>query len=66
MQDVTDRTIDTPLPLRPQRARVETPRRRVALVGAPEDVARAVRYLLENDYLTGVVLPVDGGFRFGI
>ena len=30
-------------------------------VGNPADVARAVRYLLEEDYLTGVVLPVDGG-----
>lgn len=38
---MTDRTIDTPLRLRPARTRAETPRRRVALVGAPEDVARA-------------------------
>ena len=30
-------------------------------VGSPADVARAVRYLLEEDYLTGVVIPVDGG-----
>jgi pteridine reductase len=29
--------------------------------GHPEDVARAVRFLMENDYLTGVCLPVDGG-----
>lgn len=29
--------------------------------GEPTDVGRAVRYLLEDDYLTGVVLPVDGG-----
>ena len=29
--------------------------------GHPEDVARAVRFLIENDYLTGVCLPVDGG-----
>ena len=29
--------------------------------GDPGDVARAVRFLLEEDYLTGVVLPVDGG-----
>jgi len=29
--------------------------------GSPEDVARAVRYLAEEEYLTGVVLPVDGG-----
>jgi pteridine reductase len=29
--------------------------------GSPEDVARAVRFLCEQDYLTGVCLPVDGG-----
>ena len=34
--------------------------------GAPEDVARAVRFLLESPNLTGVFLPVDGGYRFGI
>lgn len=35
-----------------------TPLRRL---GSPEDVLRAVLFLLENDYITGVVLPVDGG-----
>lgn len=30
--------------------------------GAPEDIAAAVQFLLaEGDYITGVVLPVDGG-----
>ncbi|MFO0981872.1 MAG: SDR family oxidoreductase [Planctomycetota bacterium] len=29
--------------------------------GTPEDVARAVRYLIEAPYVTGVILPVDGG-----
>jgi len=29
--------------------------------GDPADVARAVLYLLKEDYLTGVCLPVDGG-----
>jgi pteridine reductase len=29
--------------------------------GTLADAARAVRYLLEEDYLTGVCLPVDGG-----
>ncbi len=29
--------------------------------GEPADVARAVLFLAENDYLTGAVLPVDGG-----
>lgn len=35
-----------------------TPLRRL---GSPDDVVRAVLFLLENDYVTGVVLPVDGG-----
>ncbi len=29
--------------------------------GAPEHVAEAVLFLCRNDYVTGVVLPVDGG-----
>lgn len=29
--------------------------------GTPADVARAVRYLVESEYVTGTVLPVDGG-----
>lgn len=31
--------------------------------GRPEDVARAVIFLLENDYITGETLVVDGGFQ---
>lgn len=30
-------------------------------LGAPEDVVRAVLFLLDHDYITGTVLPVDGG-----
>jgi pteridine reductase len=29
--------------------------------GTPEHVAHAVVFLVENDYVTGVCLPVDGG-----
>lgn len=29
--------------------------------GSPENVAQAVSFLLENDFVTGVCLPVDGG-----
>jgi pteridine reductase len=29
--------------------------------GSPEDVASAVVFLAENDYLNGLILPVDGG-----
>ena len=31
--------------------------------GAAEDVAHAITMLIENDYITGVVLPCDGGLR---
>jgi NAD(P)-dependent dehydrogenase (short-subunit alcohol dehydrogenase family) len=30
-------------------------------VGRPDDVAMAVEYLINADYVTGTVLPVDGG-----
>ncbi|MEX1019295.1 MAG: SDR family oxidoreductase [Litorilinea sp.] len=33
--------------------------------GSPADVTRAVRYLVEADFVTGDVLTVDGGERFG-
>ncbi len=29
--------------------------------GAPEDIVRAVLFLIESDYITGTVIPVDGG-----
>jgi pteridine reductase len=29
--------------------------------GSPENVAHAVKFLIENDFVTGVCLPVDGG-----
>ncbi|NHQ87201.1 pteridine reductase [Iodobacter sp. HSC-16F04] len=29
--------------------------------GSPEDLAQAIHFLLEAPYLTGVILPVDGG-----
>lgn len=33
----------------------------VKRVGEPENIAHAVVFLLENDFVTGVCLPVDGG-----
>jgi pteridine reductase len=33
--------------------------------GRPDNVAHAVAFLLENDYITGVCLPVDGGRTLG-
>jgi NAD(P)-dependent dehydrogenase (short-subunit alcohol dehydrogenase family) len=31
----------------------------------PDDVAAAVEYLVRADYVTGTVLPVDGGPAMG-
>ena len=31
-------------------------------IGKGEDIANAVMYLVENDYVTGIDLPVNGGF----
>lgn len=31
-------------------------------VGRPEDVAEAIRYLISAQFVTGTILPVDGGF----
>jgi pteridine reductase len=30
-------------------------------LGRPENIAQAVVFLAENDYITGICLPVDGG-----
>jgi pteridine reductase len=37
----------------------------LARLGHPEDVAQAVLYLAQAEYVTGVVLPVDGGRHLG-
>lgn len=44
-------------------AEIERTRRQIPLgrVGAPEDVAGAVRFLARADYVTGEVIVVDGG-----
>lgn len=33
----------------------------LARTGQPQDIAQAILYLLEASYVTGVILPVDGG-----
>ena len=43
-----------------QRARI-TKRIPLRHEGSPDDVARAVRFLCEEDFLNGVILPIDGG-----
>jgi len=37
----------------------------VGRAGRPENVAQAVVFLVENDFVTGVCLPVDGGRSIG-
>jgi 3-oxoacyl-[acyl-carrier protein] reductase len=32
-------------------------------LGQPEEVAHTVRYILENDYLSGRVIELDAGLR---
>lgn len=39
----------------------EVARTRLRRAGEPRDISAAVRYLAINDYVTGTVLPVDGG-----
>jgi len=36
----------------------ETPLKRI---GSPKDVAEAIQFLVESDFITGAILPVDGG-----
>ena len=37
----------------------------VKRIGSPQNVAQAVISLIENDFITGVCLPVDGGRMLG-
>jgi NAD(P)-dependent dehydrogenase (short-subunit alcohol dehydrogenase family) len=43
------------------RRQAQTARIPLGRSGTPADVARAVRFLCEEDYLTGACIPVDGG-----
>lgn len=46
--------------------RIEFFRKRSLLkkIGSPEDIAKAVRFLLfESEFMTGSIIPVDGGYR---
>ena len=36
----------------------------VGRIGKAEEVATAVLFLVENEYVTGIDLPVGGGFCF--
>jgi pteridine reductase len=43
------------------RRRTLTARIPLGRAGEPGDVAQAIRYLADADFVTGAVLPVDGG-----
>jgi pteridine reductase len=43
-----------------ERARIEATIP-LARTGTPQDLAQAIHFLLEAPYVTGVILPVDGG-----
>ena len=47
-----------------EKERFETILTKVPLgrAGTPEDIAKAVKFLYEADYITGYILPVDGGW----
>jgi NAD(P)-dependent dehydrogenase (short-subunit alcohol dehydrogenase family) len=34
-------------------------------IGRPQDIADAVHYLIDSNFTTGIVLPVDGGMSAG-
>jgi len=48
-----------------QAARRATARTILQRTGEPQDVVDAVRYLLTSPYVTGAILPVDGGRQYG-
>jgi 3-oxoacyl-[acyl-carrier protein] reductase len=47
-----------------EKERFEEVLKRVPLgrAGKPEDIAEAVKFLADADYVTGVIIPVDGGW----
>ncbi len=52
---------ETPEPERAETAAALTSGTALGRIGSPADVAQAVRYLADAHYVTGSVLPVDGG-----
>lgn len=49
----------------PEQRHQEIERTLLKREGRPENVADAVLFLARNDYVTGVILPVDGGRLYG-
>lgn len=64
VNSVSPGVIDTPMNARFSEEEMRSLQEEIPAgrLGSGEDVARAVVYLEENDYVTGIDLPVNGGF----
>ena len=56
--------IDTPMNAHFSQAEMEALKEEIPMgrIGVGEDIAKAVLFLEENDYITGIDIPVNGGF----
>ncbi len=64
VNSVSPGVIDTPMNAHFSAEEINALREEIPLgrIGTGEDVAKAVLYLAENEYVTGIDLPVNGGF----
>ncbi|MBR2646887.1 MAG: SDR family oxidoreductase [Clostridia bacterium] len=64
VNSVSPGVIDTPMNAHFSTEEMQSLKEEIPMgrIGSGDDVARAVLYLEENDYVTGVDLPVNGGF----
>ncbi len=64
VNSISPGVIDTPMNSRFSAEEMTTLKEEIPMgrIGTGEDVANAVMYLEENDYVTGIDLPVNGGF----
>lgn len=58
--------VDTPMFQRIPKDRVEKYRRRIPAgrIGSPDEIAKMVLAIIDNDYVNGTTVEVDGGFSF--
>lgn len=64
VNSVSPGVIDTPMNAHFSKEEMQALQEEIPMgrIGSGEDVAKAVLYLEENDYVTGIDLPVNGGF----
>ena len=64
MNCVSPGVIDTPMNARFSAEEIQALKEEIPMgrIGTGEDIAKAVLYLEENEYVTGIDLPVNGGF----